>query len=119
MSKHGTIRRYTLEIEKIRRNQYPSFNDIRNYLHEFGFEVSDRTIQRDIEHIRDEFGIEIQYNRYEKGYFINYEESLNVDSFFRFLEIANTAELLSESLHKNRDILTHILPPAHSTLILK
>lgn len=40
MSKHGTIRRYTLEIEKICRGQFPSFNVIKDYLFEHGFEVS-------------------------------------------------------------------------------
>ena len=108
MSKHGTIRRYTLEIEKIRYGQLPSFDTIKEYLHEHGFEVSERTIQRDIEHIRDEFGIEIQYNRYENGYFIDYENSLNIESFFRFLEIVNTAELLTESLYESKNALKHI-----------
>ncbi len=94
MSKHGTIRRYTLEIEKIRRGQSPSFDEIKNYLHNHGFEVGDRTIQRDIEQIRFEFGVEIKYNRDKNGYFIDYENSINIESFFRFLEIVNTAEWL-------------------------
>ena len=29
MSKHGTIRRYTLIIEKINRGQFPSFTEIK------------------------------------------------------------------------------------------
>ena len=57
MSKHGTIRRYTLIIEKLRSNQYPSFEEIKRHLFSIGFEISDRTIQRDIEQIRYEFGI--------------------------------------------------------------
>ena len=108
MSKHGTIRRYTLIIEKIKRGQFPSFQDIKTYLHDHGFEIGDRTIQRDIEQIRFEFGIEIKYDRTGNGYFIDYENSLNVESFFRFLEIVNTAELLTESLHESRDTLKYI-----------
>lgn len=108
MSKHGTIRRYTLEIEKIKRGQFPSFQQIKDYLFDHGFEIGNRTIQRDIEQIRDEFGIEIKYNRNKNGYFIDYEESLNVESFFRFLEIVNTAELLTESLSESKDSLKHI-----------
>lgn len=34
MSKHGTIRRHTLEIEKIRRGQFPSFQLIKDNLFE-------------------------------------------------------------------------------------
>ncbi|MEA3318303.1 MAG: WYL domain-containing protein [Bacteroidota bacterium] len=108
MSKHGTIRRYTLEIEKIRREQFPSFQEIKNYLFNHGFEVSDRTIQRDIEQIRFEFGIEIEYKKYKNGYDIDYKNSINIESFFRFLEIVNTAKLLTESLYESKDALKHI-----------
>lgn len=108
MSKHGTIRRYSLEIEKISRGQFPSFQEIKDYLFEHGFEIGDRTIQRDIEQIRFEFGIEIKYDRDKNGYYIDYENSLNTESFFRFLEIVNTAELLTESLLESKDSLKHI-----------
>jgi predicted DNA-binding transcriptional regulator YafY len=108
MSKHGTIRRYTLIIEKINRGQYPSFEIIKDHLFEHGFEISARTIQRDIEQIRFEFGIEIVYDRLKNGYFIDLENSLNIESFFRFLEIVNTAELLSESLAESKDSLKYI-----------
>ena len=108
MSKHGTIRRYTLEIEKIRRGQFPSFQEIKDYLLNHGFEVSDRTLQRDIEQIRFEFGLEIVYNRDKNGYFVDYENSINIESFFRFLEIVNAAELLTESLNESKDALKHI-----------
>ncbi len=108
MSKHGTIRRYTLEIEKMRRGQLPSFEEIKDYLFEHGFEISTRTVQRDIEQIRFEFGIEIKYDKNKNGYFIDYENSINIESFFRFLEIVNTAELLTESLIESKDALKHI-----------
>ncbi|MEN8120993.1 MAG: WYL domain-containing protein [Bacteroidota bacterium] len=108
MSKHGTIRRYTLVIEKARTGQFPSFDEIKAYLNNHGFEISDRTIQRDIEQIRNGFGIEIKYNRDKNGYFIDYENSINTESFFRFLEIVNTAELLTESLHESKGSLKFI-----------
>jgi len=108
MSKHGTIRRYTLEIEIIKKGHFPSFQEVKSYLFDHGFEISERTIQRDIEQIRCEFGIEIKYNRNQNGYSIDYENSLNIESFFRFLEIVNTAELLTESLLESKDSLKYI-----------
>ncbi|MCB0472772.1 MAG: WYL domain-containing protein [Flavobacteriaceae bacterium] len=108
MSKHGVIRRYTLIIEKIRRNQFPSFNVIKDFLFDNGFEVSVRTIQRDIEQIRFEFGIEIKFDRGRNGYFIDTELSTNIGTFLRFLEIVNTAELLTESLRESKDTLNYI-----------
>jgi predicted DNA-binding transcriptional regulator YafY len=116
MSKHGTIRRYTLIIEKIGRKQYPSFEIIKDYLFEHGFEISTRTIQRDIEQIRFEFGIEIKYDRNRNGYFIDTETSINPDSFLRFLEIVNTAELLTESLKESKDTLNYISFESHGDL---
>jgi len=116
MSKHGTIRRYTLIIEKIERKQFPSFGIIKDYLFENGFEVSARTIQRDIEQIRFEFGIEIKYDRNRNGYFIDAETSINPDSFLRFLEIVNTAELLTESLKESKDTLNYISFESHGDL---
>ena len=109
MSRQGTIKRYTLIIEKLKSNQFPSFDTIKNYLFEHGFEISNRTIQRDIEQIRYEFGIEILYNRFKNGYYINYEDSINIESFFKFLEIVNTAELLTESLTESKDALKYFL----------
>ena len=60
MSRQGTIRRYTLIIEKINRNQYPSFTEIQDYLDDFGFSISKRTLERDIAAIRNEFGLSNQ-----------------------------------------------------------
>ncbi|HBX51686.1 MAG: hypothetical protein A2275_17075 [Bacteroidetes bacterium RIFOXYA12_FULL_35_11] len=108
MSKHGTIRRYTLIIEKINRGHHPSFDEIKEYLFDHGFEISARTIQRDIEQIRYEFGFEILYNRDKNGYYIDFENCINTESFLRFLEIVNTAELLTESLSENKDTLKYI-----------
>lgn len=108
MSRQGTIRRYTLIIEKINRNQFPSFKQIQDYLYEFGFGVSKRTIERDIEAIRNEFAMEISYNRTKEGYFIDLDKSINIETFLRFLEIVNTAELLTESLSESKETLNYI-----------
>lgn len=108
MSRQGTIRRYTLIIEKINRNQFPSFSDIQDYLDDYGFGVSKRTIERDIEAIRNEFGLEITYSRTKEGYFIDKENSINMEAFLRFLEIVNTATLLSESLSDSKEALNYI-----------
>ena len=116
MSKQGTVRRYILIIEKLGRKQFPSFDEIKNYLSNHDFEVSNRTIQRDIEQIRSEFGIEIQYNRFKNGYFINEDLSLDLESFVRFFEIVNTADLLIESLKESKDTLDYISFEAQGSL---
>ncbi len=108
MSAQGTIKRYILIIEKIASAKFPSFKILKNYLFSHGFEISERTLQRNIEQIRYEFGIEIDYNRTRNGYFIDKETSINVDAFMRFLEIVSTADLLTESLKDGKNILDYI-----------
>ncbi len=109
MSQQGTIKRYTLIIEKTGRRLYPSFDEIKQYLFDHGFEVSKRTIQRDMEQIRYEFGVEIVYDSSRKGYYIDKDGSVNLDAFLRFLEIVNTASLLTDSLKESKDALDHIM----------
>jgi len=108
MSRQGTIRRYTLIIEKINFGQYPSFSEIQDYLDAFGFSVSKRTIERDFEAIRNEFGMEITFNRFKEGYFIDEENSIDIQSFLRFLEIVTTADLLTHSLSESKETLNYI-----------
>lgn len=108
MSKHGSIRRYSLIIEKLARKNYPTFSMIKEFLFDHGFELSDRTIQRDIEQIRYDFGIEITFDNNTKGYYIDEENSMSTEGFIRFLEIANTADLLSETLMDSKGALDYI-----------
>lgn len=116
MSKHGSIKRYYLVIDKIGRNQYPSFENIKAYLFSHGFEISSRTIQRDIEQIRFEFGLNIKYNRVRNGYYIDTASSINIDAFLRFLEIVDTAELLTDSLNESKDTLNYIAFESNNAL---
>lgn len=108
MSTQGTIKRYTLLIEKISFGGYPTFKELKEFLEDHGFSVSPRTLQRQIEQIRNEFGIEILYDRSKNGYFIDSEQSINMDSFIKFLEIVGTGEILTESLKEGKEILDFI-----------
>ena len=104
-------------LEKVGKDRYPSFEMIKDHLFDHGFEVSSRTIQRDLEQIRFEFGIEIMYDRNRNGYHIDPETSINTESFLRFLEIVNTAELLTESLKESKDSLDFISFESHGALM--
>jgi predicted DNA-binding transcriptional regulator YafY len=109
MSHRGTIRRYTLIIEKLSRDTFPSSDVLLYHLDEFGFSISKRTLERDIEAIRNEFGIEVEFNRTRGGYFVNRDKSADFDSFVRFLEIVNTANLVLDGLYKTKDVLRYVL----------
>lgn len=108
MSRQATIKRYSLILEKINSNQMPSFDELKTFLDDLGFEISKRTLQRDIEQIRNEFGVEIVYNKQSNGYAIDKENSIHIDTFLNFLDIVTTAGVLSDSLNDAKDALHYI-----------
>jgi predicted DNA-binding transcriptional regulator YafY len=108
MSTQGTIKRYTLLFEKINNGTYPPFKELKNFLEDNGFTISPRTLQRDIEQIRNEFCVEILYNRSRNGYYIDKANSHNLDSFIKFLEIAGTGEIISDTLREGKEVLSYM-----------
>ena len=69
MAKADYLRRYSLIFNKL-INQKQSLDELYNYLHknEVEFHVSKRTIQRDIDDVKDLLKVEITYNRREDCY---------------------------------------------------
>ena len=101
MSRRGAIHRYFLIIEKIKRVGCPSFLEISHYLKDQGFEINPRTLQRDIGDLRDEFDIEIKYDRQRTGYFIEDSAHEGATSI-RYLEAAMEADILLSSFEDIR-----------------
>ncbi|MFA6677715.1 MAG: WYL domain-containing protein [Bacteroidales bacterium] len=116
MTNHGTLHRYNLELKYISQGQYPSLSIIIEYLLNQGFSISERTLQRDFTNIRNEFDIEIEYHNYKNGYYINLEKSTNIDEFFKYLELANTVDILTKSLHDSKKMLNYIDFDNHTKL---
>ena len=116
MSTQGTIKRFTLLIQKISYGANSSFKDLQDYLEEHGFKISQRTLQRDIEQIRNEFGIEISYSRIKNSYTLEGEDGLPPASLVRFLEILGTAELLNENIRDGNELLQYMSFEAQGNL---
>lgn len=98
MSYQGKLKRYLLVIQKINYRQGCTFKELYEYLNDEGFEISQRTLQRDIEQIRNEFGIEVKYNSTDKGYYIDRGSENDTDVFLQLLSINDTAEILISSM---------------------
>ena len=88
MALHNKVFRHYLIIRKVREPGFPGFRDIKAMLEDHGFSLSSRTLQRDIENIRVDLGIEIRYNAYHNGYDIDEENSVDMGSLMKFLELA-------------------------------
>lgn len=102
------ILRYALLLERLKSGDHPSLNELIDFLEEHDTKVSRRTLQRDLETLRYDFGVEVVYDHDRSGYAIDETQSVNLDGFLRFLDIAGTAHLLTESLRESRETLDHV-----------
>ena len=108
MATHSISRRIQYIIQYVNDFSYPSKKKIMDFLNEKDFNVSSRTLERDIERIRADFGLEITYSKEQNGYVIDEEKSVKVDSFFKFLEIVTLADIFSESLKDSNKLLDYV-----------
>jgi proteasome accessory factor B len=108
MSTQGTIKRYTLIIQKVATGFAPSFTQLQEYLQDHGFEISHRTLQRDIDQIRTEYNIKLEYNRTKNGYIMEESDMVPSGTLLRFLEMLGTAELFNESIKNSSRLLEYI-----------
>jgi len=108
MKIYRTITRYYLITNKIKDSNFPTFNEITKYLFEHDFNISQRTLQRDIENIRYEFGIDIKYDMLKKGYFINMEESFDFNFYMRFFEISMMGGSLTDAMKEGKNVKKYI-----------
>lgn len=96
MSKRGYISRYLLILKKLKVKPYSTYEELQSYIEnqfdylqmqddnlQLGF--SKRTLQRDLKEIRNVFGIDIEYSKSQKGYFISQNEYENMN-FQRMME---------------------------------
>jgi predicted DNA-binding transcriptional regulator YafY len=96
MSKRAFISRYWLIYRKLKTTPYVSFKELRSYMQsqvdqlqleddrlQLNFSV--RTFQRDLNELKNLFGIEVVFSSQEKGYYILEDEQMNIH-FQRMME---------------------------------
>lgn len=96
MSKRGYISRYLLILKKLKVRPYSTYEELQAYIdNQFDYlqmqddtlniGFSKRTLQRDIREIRNVFGIDIEYSKSLKGYYITQSDTENMN-FQRMIE---------------------------------
>lgn len=108
MATHLISRRIQYIIQHISDSYFPSKKDMITFLLGKDFDISSRTFDRDLERIRTDFGLEVLYDKFKKGYYIDEENSVKVASFFKFLEIVSIAKIFSDSLNDSKKILDYV-----------
>ncbi len=111
MSKRGYISRYLLIIKKLDSKAYSTYEELQAYMdHQFEFYQkqddtlnigsSKRTFIRDLKEIRNLFGVDIEFSRRNKGYFIrnnvgvnmNFQRRIEAFDLFNSLSLAQDLE---------------------------
>lgn len=108
MKTHNVSRGFQFIIQFINDADFPSKKRMLEYLSRKDIEISSRTLERYIEIIRSDFGLEIVYSKSKGGYYIDKDKSLKVVSFFKFLEIAAIADIFKESLKDSKKIFEYV-----------
>ena len=94
-SRPPVVRMYLLD-EQLRKNLYPNCTTLASY-----FEVSRKTIQRDVDYMRDLLGAPIEYHSRKKGFF--YREN------WTFLPSAFLENNEAEALRATKKVLSQYL----------
>lgn len=92
MSYRGKVKRYLLILDRLQRPA--NFNELESLLEEEGFQLSQRTLQRDLSDLRDEFGIEVPYDHSTKTYAV--EDQTDLQGVMQLLERAQLLELVHD-----------------------
>lgn len=108
MSKYHISRRLQFVIQFINDETYASKEDILEFLTDRDFTVSPRTLERDFEKIKSDFGIELSYDKQQNGYYIDKEKSVKVESFFKFLELVTLTDVFSDGLKGSQKIFDYV-----------
>lgn len=102
MQHQNTLQRYALIITKMHQEKFPSFNNMKAFLADFNFDISPRTLQRIIEHLRADFGIEIKYSKAENGYFIEKKDKYHLKNLLNLLNLAAISDVFINKLKENK-----------------
>jgi len=97
MSAQAALRRYTLLLEALKYNHYPTLNELLDYFDNKGFGLSQRSLQRLLENLRYEFDVSIVYESSKKGYFIDRTASPGYEKLLQLFHLQEKSKLLASS----------------------
>ncbi|HAR19768.1 MAG TPA: WYL domain-containing protein [Cytophagales bacterium] len=109
MPKQRYIERYNAIVEKVRKGRC-TLKEICEYLsiksedRDLNLTISSRTFNRDLDEIRDIYGIDIQYDRTQKVYYIANDQVANISNV-RLMEAFDIFNTLKMSEHFSDFIL--------------
>jgi predicted DNA-binding transcriptional regulator YafY len=112
MNQTATLYRHLSLIRRVRQPYlYPSKQKLLDELIDEGFETSDRTLDRDLQTIREQYGIKIQYDKSRNGYYLDLptdEDLAHFDAFVELLERRERMAFLDSAVDGQRHVSRYL-----------
>ena len=108
MRASGKIKRYFRIIDIIQESPHPTSKKVLDSLYNDGFDISERTLQRSLKDLRNEFFINVQFNRSRGAYELMESEEEYVQQLLKFFKLSYQAETLSSSLGQSKKLSEHV-----------
>ena len=99
MATYELFKRLEILIDLLQR--YPNSSKakiMQRLVEDYDIHRASRTIERDFKSLTEEFGINVTYNRAEKGYEIDTESQNRVQSLLKFVELIHVGEIFKQGL---------------------
>ncbi|MDR3220165.1 MAG: WYL domain-containing protein, partial [Dysgonamonadaceae bacterium] len=107
MDSYPLIKRFSIIVETISQRP-PTLKGLLDHLHEKGFEISKRTLQRDIDNLKIDFGLDIQYKASTHTYHLDKDKSEHLDALLRLIQLFHTSDILWQSIKEKESFLSLI-----------
>jgi WYL domain len=108
MSVQGKIKQYAIILETLKDGKQKTFAQLKRQMDDEGFMLSDRTIQRIIEQLRAEYGLDLSFNNKTKKYSIDPNALPGVSSFLRLYQAAGLSEFVETVFKHKKKLLNRI-----------
>lgn len=99
----NNIRRLRLILEKLNYKSHTSTGELLDFLERHDIRISLRTLLRDIERLRTDHAIDVDYSKLHDGYFLSGEPIARRRLILHFFEEMSTAMLLKDSFRTHPD----------------
>ncbi|MCL4281829.1 MAG: WYL domain-containing protein [Flavobacteriales bacterium] len=106
MSHRGKLKRYLLLLERLQHA--PSLNDLLDHMQEHGFRLSSRTLQRDLNDLRDEFGAQVIYDRTTNTYAVAEDLVADMPGLLQLLERGQLLDLVHSGNKGMAELHRHV-----------
>lgn len=100
MSAANALKRLGLLLMILKRNHYPTKLELLEYFEERDLGMSERSFSRMLEHLRNDFDICISYHATHRGYYIDWNNSMDLYALEDLIELSQINQLIIEYLKK-------------------